>query len=445
MPKQRQKTLKSSRGKPKNSRTIQSPKVPQKVLRKDVKTNTATNLKIKQQNYRKTTKLQKVKKPVEAPVLSLFYQFFPLIEWVEFQMLQFFQGVSRDATLQSTKVPFRITKDKLARLLTPTRLKALRRFLSEMAMTLPPDDRILILDFLKNGRLPEEIRLDYTDLPEEFFKIPVTAKVRTAIRALLTLEYSPTDIVPVISQAFPGLHFTTEAIQKFRDFYWNVGDLMDTAEGQAASRNKITQVKADILSGRNFIDHTKRLAASGKTTEVEILKAIVRQKHAANQDSIPGQNPDIYWVATPFLETDDRDHFSPWPKVGSSNSAILPMTSFNLITEILSGHIDPLDLALQIGIFPSKYSDVTQVLQNLVPIIAIKLSKLINSHDMESTATYLNKIALPFSNFLRNLGIPAVPTSMSSLSDQINQVYRNADDFTDIFEMKGGIRNAARS
>jgi len=291
-----------------------------------------------------------------------------------------------------------------------------------------------------------DIRLDYIAPPSEFFKIPVTAKIRETIRALLTFGYPPAEITQVVSQAFPGINFTPEEINHYRYFYWNIDDLLDTSEGQAALYNKLTQIRADILTGKNFLRHIEQLKNAGKKTEIEILKMFQKnQEIEQNQDISPEEKQSLFWVATPYLDPADQYLFRRWSEIGHSNSNVPPMSSFDLIIDILSGQIDPIDLALRLGIIPGKYTDVTTVLQNLVPIIALNISKLIKSGDIESTNSYMSKVAIPFSILLRNLAIPAITSNMSGLNDQINLIYHNSEDFKNITITKGGNSNVAKS
>jgi len=291
-----------------------------------------------------------------------------------------------------------------------------------------------------------DIRLDFIAPPDEYFKIPVTAKIRETIRALLTFGYPPAEITQVVSQAFPGINFTPEEINHYRYFYWNIDGLMDTSEAQAALYNKLTQIRADILTGKNFLQHIEQLKNAGKKTEIEIIKIFQKnQEIEQNQDLSPEDKQFLYWVPTPYLESDDREQFRRWSEVGSSNPNIPPMVSFNLIIDILSGQIDPIDLALRLGIIPGKYTDVTTVLQNLVPIIALNISKFVKSGDIDSANKYITKVALPISQFLRNLAIPAIASNMSGLNDQINLIYQNSEDFKNINITKGGNSNVAKS
>jgi len=283
------KTTKSAAPKKKSKPRAETPSQPPKTARLTVKSTSKsigkTSSKTKHSKVRKPAKSSPVKMLKTAPKTDPYNQFFALIKWIEFQICQFLRSFSKDPAILSTKTPIHISKEKLARLLTPARKKELLRYLSKKAMTMPPDDRILLWDFSKNGELPDEIRLDYSNPPEEFFKVPVTAKVRESIRALLAMGYRPADIVMVISQAFPGLSFSIDAIQKFKYFYWNIGDLMDTAEGQASFLNRLMKIKSDILSGQNYLHHIENLTALGKTTEIEILKTLM-QNRKIEQDEV---------------------------------------------------------------------------------------------------------------------------------------------------------------
>jgi len=143
------------------------------------------------------------------------------------------------------------------------------------------------------------------------------------------------------------------------------------------------------------------------------------------------QNQNIFWVPTPYLESDDREQFRRWSEVGSSNPNVQPMASFDLIIDILSGQIDPLDLSIRIGIVPGKYSDVTTVLQELVPIIALNLSRFVKSGDIDLANKYAIKVALPISQFLRNLGISLI-NQRNSVIDSVHPIYQTFKDFPDI-------------
>lgn len=288
---------------------------------------------------------------IMQPESGLFYQNHPFLKWVEFYIWQFLLTVSKSTKIQAVNGKVKIYRETLKKLLTPPRIKKLKRYLSEKILSLPIDDRIIAWDFLKNGQLPSEIRLDYTNLPEDFFKVPVPAKLRETVRAFLTMGYSPAAIVPVIGEAFPGLDIMEKDVQKYRIFYWNIGDLMDSAEGQIAFLNAFTRIKSEI---------------------------------------------------------------------GSCDQDIPPMVSYNLIFRILSGQIDATDLALHIGIVPPQYRDIATHLRNQLPIIAIKLTKLIQSNDDEKTAHYLANVALKYAEFLQKLGISVGDSPDINLMDRIN-------------------------
>ncbi|MBU0545731.1 hypothetical protein KKA13_00545 [Patescibacteria group bacterium] len=277
-----------------------------------------------------------------------------------------------------------------------------------------------------------EIRLDFLALPEEFFIIPATSKVRETIRELLIYGYKPSEIATVISKAFPGLNFTTEAIMKFRYFFWDIGDLMDTAEGQAALQNKLKKIRSDILGGKNFLQHIEQLKAVGKTADFNIIKTLQKKfENDWNNDLTTEDKHSQYWVATPFFESDDKQQFRPWLEFGQTE----PMASFVKILNILDGHLDLFTYALSIGIVPPQFLDLESLLQKYFTIITARMYPLLKTGSSESLATYIKDIFVPFTHSLRALAISPI-NQRNSVIDSVHPIYQTFEDFPDIVEEK---------
>ncbi|MBU0545732.1 hypothetical protein KKA13_00550, partial [Patescibacteria group bacterium] len=90
-------------------------------------------------------------KPLKKLSLEdIYYEHFPLKKWVEFQTLEYIKTVSKNKVFHQNETPVYINQSTIEKALNSiSHGKALQMFLSERTMTLPPDDRILIWDYLK--------------------------------------------------------------------------------------------------------------------------------------------------------------------------------------------------------------------------------------------------------------------------------------------------------
>jgi len=411
------KTESSSKIKPKSA-----PKTSLKQKTKTQKSRSKAN-KTQKKPQPKRAKNFKSAKEEKRPEQSLFYRHHPFLKLIEFHMWEFLLTVSKSAAIQVVKGCVRISRETLSKLLTPARIKKCRKYLSMRVLTMPPDDKVIAWDYIKHGPLPSEIRLDYTNLPEEFFKVPVPAKVREVIRSMLTMRYPPADIVFALKEAFPGLSFTIEDVLRFRYFFWDIGDLMDSADGQAAFRNKLVQIRSDIITGKNLERHLQVISQRKKTLELKILLASIDIKNGDNKKI---SNQKLRWVETPYLRSDNRQEYSPWFEIGSTDPDVSPLASFDIISNILAGVVNPTDLALHIGIVPPKFRNIEKYLRTFLPIISIKLGHMILSNDDKRAAFYLANVALKYAEYLQKLGIPAVDSTGSDFMDQINLKYNKS-------------------